>query len=279
MDKLSDAASAEQLNIKRISQAFRDARLAGVSLPAFPGDLPINLDVAYRIQDLSLHFWPETVAGWKVAGMDTTRFSHLGADRLCGPVFAPNLKSMTTDAAVSMPVYPGGFAGVEAEFACCLGDIAKLPAGSLDTDDAMSVIERVHIAIEVAGSPLATINEIGPVAAVSDFGNNAGLVTSIELTSEQIERMHEVEVTVDVDGKRVGASRAKQGRSGPLGAVAFLIENLRSRDVPIPPGTWVTTGAVTGVHAAAIGSTSVARFEGIGSVSVAFVAHGGASSR
>ncbi len=33
----------------------------------------------------------------------------------------------------------------------------------------------MHIGMEPAGSPLATINILGPTAVVSDFGNNAGL--------------------------------------------------------------------------------------------------------
>ena len=40
---------------------------------------------------------------------------------------------------------------------------------------------------------------------------------------------------------------------GPFGAACFLFNHLARRGIAVPPGTWISSGAVTGVHRVAIG--------------------------
>ena len=47
--------------------------------------------------------------------------------------------------------------------------------------EARELVAAVHVGVETAGSPLATINDLGPCAIVADFGNNAGLIVGPEL--------------------------------------------------------------------------------------------------
>src|SRR3546814_7772641 len=42
--------------------------------------------------------------------------------------------------------------------------------------EATAHIDMVHLGIEIASSPLPTINDLGPTVTISDFGNNNGLV-------------------------------------------------------------------------------------------------------
>src|SRR3546814_1847543 len=44
------------------------------------------------------------------------------------------------------------------------------------TEEATAHIDMVHLGIEIASSPLPTINDLGPTVTISDFGNNNGLV-------------------------------------------------------------------------------------------------------
>ena len=45
------------------ASAFVEARLAGRSLPVYPGDMPDSLEEAYAIQSAAISAWPDRVAG------------------------------------------------------------------------------------------------------------------------------------------------------------------------------------------------------------------------
>ena len=47
---------------------------------------------------------------------------------------------------------------------------------------------------------------------------------------------------------------------GAIGAVRFLLELLGGRGIAMPAGTWITTGAITGVHMVVPGQRVKARF-------------------
>jgi 2-keto-4-pentenoate hydratase len=47
---------------------------------------------------------------------------------------------------------------------------------------------------------------------------------------------------------------------GAVGAVRFLLELLARRGIAVPAGTWVSTGAVSGVHEVRPGQRVTARF-------------------
>lgn len=49
---------------------------------------------------------------------------------------------------------------------------------------------------------------------------------------------------------------------GPFGAARFLFEALATRGIPLSPGPWISTGAVTGIHPVAIGDRVEATFDG-----------------
>ena len=129
-----------------------------------------------------------------------------GTDRLAGPIF--NRKDAPANGeAVEMDVFAHGFAAGEAEFLLRIG--ATPPAGKSDysLDEAADLIEAVHVGIEVASSPLGTINELGPIAVISDFGNNNGLVIGPEIPGLAAERIR------DLDGR--DADRRRSGRHRP----------------------------------------------------------------
>ena len=70
---------------------------------------------------------------------------------------------------VEMPVFAEGFAAGEAEFLLRVG--ATPPAGKMDYSlaEAAELLDAVHVGIEVASSPLGSINEIGPIIAQSVY--------------------------------------------------------------------------------------------------------------
>ena len=65
-----------------------------------------------------------------------------------------------------------------------------------------------------------------------------------------------------VDDVPVGAATMETMLDGPFGSALFLIRTLRARGIAIAPGTWVSTGAITGIHEIRPGQRGDALFDG-----------------
>ena len=237
-----------------IARAFVAARAAGTALPVYPGALPASLADAYRVQDAALDLDGRAVVGWKVGKVDPAVD---GADRLVGPIFA----NQVTDAAdPAMPVYAGGFAAAEAEFLLRIGTAPDPARRDWTIADVATLIDRCHAGIEIASSPFPGINAHGPAVTVSDFGNNNGLVIGPAIADWS--DLPGWPVELHVNGEAIGRAMGAAIPGGPLAAVKFLVEHMAARGRALPVGSWVSTGAVTGVHQVAIGDRIEARFAG-----------------
>jgi 2-keto-4-pentenoate hydratase len=248
----------------RIAGRFLAARRAAAGLDDYPGDFPATLDEAYAIQDEAIARWGRPVIGWKVGRVPPPLIERFGTDRLTGPIFRHE-RALGNGGAVEMPVFAQGFAAGEAEFLLRIG--AAPPAGKNDYSlaEAADLIGAVHAGIEVASSPLGTINELGPIAVISDFGNNNGMVIGPEIADWRASGFEDWEVVAAIDGTEVGRGRAAGFPDGAIGAARFLFELMARRGIALSPGQWISSGAVTGVHRARPGQTVEARFrDGVG---------------
>jgi len=132
--------------------------------------------------------------------------------------------------------------------------------------EAFELVRAVHIGIETAGSPLATINELGPRAIVADFGNNAGLILGPELPGWRTRPIETWRCESFVDGVSVGRGAASLLPGGPFESLRFLLARNARRSRPLHAGDLVSAGAVTGVHAIKAGQTARVVFEGGGEI-------------
>lgn len=247
------ALSAE--DIRSIAEAFRHARQSARAMPGYPGALPETLEQAYRVQDYAIGAWDDEVAGWKIGGIPVDlrpRFG--GADRLAGPVFSRSIINSRPGGVTPYPVFDGGFAAVEAEFVLRIG--RDCGPGECPPAQAAGLVDAVFLGIETAGSPLATINDLGPCVIISDFGNNHGLIIGPQLADWRAPGFGKTPVWTTVDGARVGSGNPDSLTGGPVGSLVFLLEVLAQRGLSLKQGDLVTTGAVTGVHVVAPGAVS-----------------------
>jgi 2-keto-4-pentenoate hydratase len=243
----------------RIAGRFLAARRAAAGLDDYPGDFPATLDEAYAIQDEAIARWGRPVVGWKVGRVPPPLIERFGTDRLAGPIFRQK-RAPGNGGALEMPVFAKGFAAGEAEFLLRIG--APPPPGKREYSlaEAADLIGAVHAGIEVASSPLARINELGPIAVISDFGNNNGMVIGPEIGDWRASGFEDWEVVATIDGAEVGRGRAAGFPDGAIGAARFLLELMSRRGIALSPGQWISSGAVTGVHPARPGQTVEARF-------------------
>lgn len=243
--------------LRSISEALTGARRAAQALPGFPGELPHGLAPAYEVQNLSRTAWPDRVGGWKVGGIPPALIDSLGQERVVGPIFSRNIVGAASGTVAKMPVFAGGFAAIEPEFVIELGD--SLVPG------------RMFIGAEIASSPLPAINDIGPVAVVCDFGNNGGLLLGPEIADWQGIVPGGVTVETWIDGTRIAVRSLDDFRADAMRAFEFMIDHANRHCIALPPGTLISTGAITGVHEADVGAQSQLVFGQFGAIELELV--------
>ncbi|MGB3723522.1 MAG: 2-keto-4-pentenoate hydratase [Pacificimonas sp.] len=244
-------------DIAQISDALVGARRAGRALPGFPGNLPDSLDVCYQVQARSRGLFPDKVAGWKVGGIPPQHQKTYGATRLTGPIWAGNVHHSGPGTVTEVGVFPDGFAAVESELVFRLGQTRAE--------------DKLHIGIEIASSPIPDINGVGPAAVVCDFGNNNGLIVGPEIPGWRDIPLADIHVETIIDGERIGKATAADSPGGPQAALDFWLEHAATHNLDTSAGVYISSGAVTGVHDAVIGSLSRADFGALGSLDVRLV--------
>jgi 2-keto-4-pentenoate hydratase len=253
-----------------IAATFVAARREARSLAEFPGTIPADLAAAYLCQDLAIEAWPDRLIGWKVGMIAPPLRARFGAERVAGAIFDAGLR--TARGSVEFPVFVGGFAAVEAEFVLRIAHDA--PSGKVDWTEreAHALVGDMHIGIETAGSPLATINELGPTVVAADFGNNAGLILGPPVSDWAARPLQSLAVVTSIDGTIVGRGDASLLPRGPIGALQFLAAQTARIGRPLRAGMLVSTGAVTGVHDIKPGQSALADFGSAGRISCLAVA-------
>lgn len=253
-----------------ISERLVAARASAEALPRFPGELPDSLHDAYAIQTASIARWPDEIGGWKVGGVPDSFREKLGAKKVAGPIFKSSIFAIESGATKVMPIFNGGFAAVEAEFVMQLGQTIE-PVEKVYTDEELiELVSSVHIGAEIASSPMAFINTLGPCCVASDFGNNAGLLVGPRVLNGGAPSIDSLTVTVTVDDAVVGSESASILKGGLLESLRFLVDLCAKRKISLAAGTFVSSGAITGIHDVRIESSSIVDFGSGGSFSVAF---------
>ena len=241
---------------REISAKLVRARASGRALPGPPGGLPETLEEAYGLQEYSIGQWDDRVAGWKVGGVPSAYLDRYDDRYLAGPIFEMSVRRANGEQPVPMPVFEGGFAAIEPEFVFRLG---KTPEE-----------DHMFIGAEIASSPIPDINDYGPTAVITDFGNNNGLLIGPEVEGWR-DRKEPVAVKAMINGKLAGERIVSDFPRDALDALAFLRRLAGQRGHDLPSGTFVSSGAITGVHEAHVGASSTLDFGDLGVIALKLV--------
>ena len=250
-----------------ISERLVEARKAAISLPAFPGQLPSDTKTAYAIQHQSINSWPDEVSGWKVGGISTLFLEQFASRRLAGPIFKSQTLTAPDSEAVTASVFENGFAAVEAEFVIRTA-VPLRPSEPVKTrEELKECIASIHMGVEIASSPMADINELGPGAIISDFGNNAGLIVGPQIMNWRERAADDIDISVVINGVKTGAIRTHISEDA-FAAFEFLSDLSHARGIELPAGTLVTCGALSGIHDVEIGDQASVVFVGLGKLDI-----------
>lgn len=174
--------------------------------------------------------------------------ARFGAERLAGPIFKSSIHSIEPGSCRSMPIHVGGFAAVEAEFIFELGVDVKPSTREYSDQELRDRVSALYAGAEIASSPMAAVNRLGPACVVSDFGNNAGLLLGPRVPDWSTRSLSSLTAKVTVDDVVVGDATAEAIPGGPIQALRFLLHLAGSRGIELARGTLISTGAATGIH-------------------------------
>ena len=248
--------------ISELAQALSSARKDVRILDGFPGPIPKTLKEAYLVQDSSIELSDQPIVGWKVGMVPPDLRDELGAERILGPVFKDVSITLneqeSTGQSFDLPVFAGGFIAIEPELVVEINqDIAP---GSINTEDGVEhLVKAVYAGIEIASSPVVDLNGYGPTAIASDIGNQYGVImgSSIQHWKTAIATMR---TSTEINGELINVAPTDGILNGPMAALAFMIDCCAERGITLPAGSICSTGAITGVHEALVGSTSTVKF-------------------
>ncbi len=252
------------MTFDEIANRFVTARRSATALEGYPGDIPSKLEDSYAIQERAIKLWDRPVIGWKIGRLAPEKQAEHGTERLAGPIFAPTFKTYD-GSAVILPIFTGGFAAVEAEYVFRIAHDTDPAKTEYSEEEALRLIDGLFAGVEMAGSPLATINKLGPTVVASDFGNNFGLILSerlAEFDSDSTvntlgpDAVKAYKARTEIDGQVVGEGGLFTMPGGPLKAIAWLAGHLAGRGRPLTKGQLISSGATTGIHDIAAGQTS-----------------------
>lgn len=258
-------------DIQAIADTLVRARRYGHSLAAFPGEQPATLAAAYAVQERTLAARKASPSAWKVGMIAPEQSAALGDNRLVGPV-GRIIEQRVGGSGVGVPLITGGFAAVEAELALLIGHDIPARSEAFAAEELAGYVSEVHIAAEIAGSPIAAIVDLGPTAVVADHGNNLAIVLGRRIADWQTRSPQSLLCSVSINNTVIASGSAAQVPGGPLAALSFLVQNLARRGRALKKGDWVSTGAMTGVHPVAPGMLAELDFGGDGRLSLHFTA-------
>lgn len=249
-----------------VAARFVAARLTRRAVNGYPGVPPADMARAYATQDAAIALYPDQIVGWKVGGVPDGQRVALGVHRVAGPIFAGNLLK-ANGRLLEVEAIEGGFFAIEAEFVARVAEDLPAEKRAWTLEEAAERIDAVFIGVELAGSPLSEINDLGSAVVASDFGNNAGLIVGLEVPDWR-SALDQIAVETVIDGVSVGRGLASSLAGGAMESARFMMEHGAGRGRPLTAGTLISTGAVTGVHRVFAPAEAACRFEGVGEIRV-----------
>ncbi len=241
-----------------------EARVSQSPLDELPEQLrPRSVSEALAIEDkvASVSGWP--MLGWKVGCTSVASQELLGTDS----PFAGRIYSISESGAPLPSDSITGTVYIEGEFAFTF-DKTLAPGGSpFSTDQILEAIGDLQLAIEIVGGRFREFVGMPAPSIIADAGSNDHLVVAKPSASWKTAELPTQKATMAIDGKIATSGSGLDVLGNPVNSLVWLANHLADRDLAIEAGHVVTTGTATKVTVLPVGSTAVADFGVLGSVS------------
>jgi len=230
------------------AQLLWQHRLAGTVLDALPQACrPHDLAQAHAIQAELPAVSGQAVVGWKIAATSAAGQAHIRVD---GPLPGRILAGFVHPVGQPVSLFGNRMRVVEPEFAFRFGQTLPAQRQPRSVQEVMAAVDALLPAFEVPDSRYADFTTAGQAQLVADdaccgqfvFGPPARPAAdwrSLDLAA------HRVHATVRAADGAVRLQREGEGRAAlgdPRTALAWLVNELAARGVPMAAGSVVSTG-------------------------------------
>ena len=252
---------------EQAADLLREAETSRVAVPPLVQTFPeIDVVDSYEIQLLNIRrrlAAGATVYGHKVGLSSKAMQEMMGVDE-------PDYGHLLSDMVLSGPVQASRFLlpRVEVEVGFVLGE--DLPGEGCTVDDVLRCTEFVAPAIELIDSRIADW-KIGLFDTIADNASSCGVALGPERVKPDELDLKLIDATLEINGTQVAAGRSDAVLGDPAIAVAWLANKVASFGVRLEAGHVVLPGSCTRAYDVKPGDDVVARFSGLGSVSLSFI--------
>lgn len=220
------------------AKAVAEAR-ASVSVYELPQGLGgAPFDEAYAFQDAYVAAVGKPVAGYKLAVNGAPQQKHFGVD---APAAARIFAGEVHDSGVALPKADYDAVSIEPEIAAVLGEGVSALSGTVDRAGALAAIDRFHPAIELIDQRGYAVPALELAQAIALNVFNAGIVLGPESIAPGDLDLASMQVTLDIDGTRVGDT-VNTAPQHPLDAVVWLLNHLVAHGLKAEPGMVIMCG-------------------------------------
>lgn len=227
----------------------------------------MTLADAYYVQTAQLQHHlaaGRVLAGRKVGLTSLAMQAQLGVD---SPDFGYFFEDMVHHEGASIPVSAFIQPKVEPEFGFVLK--SRLQGPGVTLEQATAAIGAIYPAIEIIDSRI-TDWDITLVDTVSDNASCGAIaVSSVALNIDPAELLH-VSCSLVIDGLVTGSGTGADVMGNPVAPLAWLANLLGAEGVALEAGQLILPGSFTKAEPVTAGSTVVADFGGLGSLTIHF---------
>ncbi len=253
---------------EQAAELLRAAEASRVAVPPLVQTFPaIDVVDSYEIQLLNIADRLKagaTVRGHKVGLSSKAMQEMMGVDE-------PDYGHLLSDMVLSEnePVQASRFLipRVEVEVGFVLGE--DLPGEGCTVADVLRCTDFVAPAIELIDSRIADW-KIGLFDTIADNASSCGVALGKERVKPDELDLRGIDATLEINGEQVAAGRSDAVLGDPAIAVAWLAQKVASFGVRLEAGHVVLPGSCTRAYDVKAGDDVVARFSGLGSVSLSF---------
>jgi 2-keto-4-pentenoate hydratase len=253
---------------EQAAEVLRTAEETQVAVPPLVQTFP-DIDVvdSYEIQLLNIRrrlAAGRTVYGHKVGLSSKAMQEMMGVSE---PDYGHLLSDMVLTEDQPVDVSRFLIPRVEVEVGFVLGD--DLPGEGCTVEDVIRCTDFIAPAIELIDSRIADW-KIGLFDTIADNASSCGVVLGKERVKPDELDLKAIDATLEINGEQVAAGRSDAVLGDPAIAVAWLANKVASFGVRLEAGHVVLPGSCTRAYDVKAGDDVMARFSGLGSVSLSF---------
>jgi len=258
------------IDVDHAAALLIECRDTGRTIPEMPDGLrPADADEAYAIQD-ALH----QRSGWDIAALKVGATSERAQQALglSAPIAAglPQAAIWPSGSVIDAAVFHHP-PRLESEFALRLGvDVTPAEVDALgdDLSAVRTLVDAVAPALELVDTRFSDQLAAGGPSLIADNSVAAAIVLGDAVDVDTAGDLVSVAVSLCQGETELATGSGAEVFGNPFLSLRWVLGHEASRGRTVPAGTWVITGTCTGLLPYPMGEEVIARFDGMGEVSV-----------